>query len=482
MARTLTPFLAGRFLARGRRRLDPVRSPWNGRLLAQVAQGTAADLDRAIREAHAATERLRALSRRQRADLLAEIGRRLAAEAASLARTISLDAGKPITLAQGEVARCLTVFRLASEEAPRFGAESVPGDLDPRGSGFTVRIERFGAGPVAAISPFNFPLNLVAHKVAPALAVGNAVVLKPPPQAPLAAFRLAEIVAQAGAPAGALQVLHLPIPLAERLATDPAFGILSFTGSDRVGWHLKSVAGRKRVVLELGGNAAAIVHQDAPDLEAVAGRIAWGAFAYAGQVCIKVQRLLVHRPIARRFTDLVVRATRALRVGDPADPRTVVGPLIDDAAAHRVAEWIAEATSQGAVALLRGRRRGRLLGPTILTRVKPDLKVSCREVFGPVLVIDTYRTWDEALAKANDTEYGLQAGIFTADADRILSGFRTLEVGGVIANDIPTVRLDHVPYGGVKASGFGREGVRAAMLEMTEPRVLLQREQREQRE
>jgi glyceraldehyde-3-phosphate dehydrogenase (NADP+) len=470
---TFPPFLAGRYQSIGRRALDVVRSPWSGRPLARVAVGTGADLDRALEESRRAGHALATLSRHDRAELLARVGAAIGAEAEALARLICRDAGKPIAMARAEVDRCRTVFRLAAEEAVRVGATSVPADQDPRGRGYTVLIERFPIGTVGAITPFNFPLNLVAHKLAPALAAGNPVILKPPPQAPLTAFRLAELVHAAGAPAGAFQVLHLPIPLAERLATDPAIAMLTFTGSDPVGWHLKSVAGRKRVVLELGGNAATIVHSDAGDLDPIAERVAWGAFAYAGQVCIKVQRLLVHRPLWRRFAGRLVQATRRLPVGDPADPRTVVGPLIDPAAMDRVASWIEEAIAAGARPLVRGRRRGPVLTPTILTNTEPTMKVECREVFGPVLTIEPYDRFADALARANASDYGLQAGVYTRDAGRILEAFRALAVGGVVANDIPTVRLDHLPYGGVKGSGFGREGVRNATLEMTEERTLL---------
>jgi glyceraldehyde-3-phosphate dehydrogenase (NADP+) len=403
-------------------------------------------------------------------------GRLLADERAELARLMASDAGKPITLAAAEIERAITVFRLAAEEARRFGVAAFPADADARGGGLTAMVERLPIGTVAAISPFNFPLNLVAHKVAPAIASGNAVVLKPPPQAPLAAFRLAELLTRAGLPPGGLQVLHLPVPLAERLATDPAFALLSFTGSARVGWHLKSIAGAKRVVLELGGNAPVLVHSDTPNLPAVAARIAWGAFAYAGQVCIKVQRLYVHAPIYRRFVRLVVEATRRLKAGDPRRAETVIGPLIDETSMHRVQEWIAEAVGAGAKPLLRGRRRGNVLGPTILAAVTPRMKVSAEEVFGPVLTVAPYRSFREGIRLANATQYGLQAGVYTHDARRVREAFHGLDVGGVVVNDLPTLRLDHLPYGGVKRSGFGREGIVDAMMEMTEGRLLLMRD------
>jgi acyl-CoA reductase-like NAD-dependent aldehyde dehydrogenase len=473
--RTHPPFVGGRYLPARGRPAETVRSPWSDRPLGRVAEGSDRDLTRAIAMAERAAAALAGTDRTDRAALLERIGAAVTREARALARLICRDAGKPITLAEGEVGRCQTVFRLAAEEARRFGVSAETAEQDPRGGAYTARIERFPAGIVGAISPFNFPLNLVAHKLAPALAAGCPVILKPPPQAPLTAFRLAELVHAAGAPPGTFQVLHLPIPVAERLATDPRLAVLSFTGSDRVGWRLKGLAGRKRVILELGGNAPTIVHGDTPDLPAVAERVAWGAFAYAGQVCIKVQRLLVEQRIRRRFTDLVVRATRAIRSGDPADPRTLVGPLIDDAAADRVGDWVREAVAGGARPLVRGRRQGRLLTPVVLADPDPSMKVSCREVFGPVLTVESYRSWDEALEMANASDYGLQAGVYTRDAGRVREAFRRLEYGGVIVNDIPTVRLDHLPYGGVKASGFGREGVRSALAELTEERVLLER-------
>ena len=261
--------------------------------------------------------------------------------------------------------------------------------------------------------------------------------------------------------------------MAERLATDPRFGLLSFTGSAAVGWHLKSVAGKKRTVLELGGNAAVIVHQDAPDLDWLAGRLAAGAFAYAGQVCIKVQRVYVHRSIYQRFVRRFVAASAAIKVGDPTNPATTVGPMIDAGAATRVDSWIREAEAAGAKALLRGRRRRNLLGPTVLAGVRRDLKVYCQEVFGPVAVVEPYSTWRQAIDRVNDSVYGLQAGVFTHDIGRIFEAFNGLEVGGVIVNDFPTLRVDNYPYGGVKDSGFGREGIRYAMEDMTEPRMLV---------
>ncbi|HEU4588767.1 MAG TPA: aldehyde dehydrogenase family protein [Gemmatimonadales bacterium] len=471
--KTYTPWIGGRHLPRNGRAVEPVTAPWDGEPLAQLAVGTADDLEAAIAAAQQAFRELRAWPRHRRHALLDRIARAVTADRELLAHLISADSGKPISQALAEVDRAALTFAFAADEARRFGGEYVPMDVDPRTAGMSGLVERFPIGPISAISPFNFPLNLIAHKVAPALAVGSAVVLKPPPQAPLTAFRLGELLAECGVPAGGYNVVHLPVPIAERLATDPRFGLLTFTGSAKVGWHLKGVAGRKKVTLELGGNAAAIVHEDAPDLDWVAERLATGAFAYAGQVCIKVQRVLVHRAVYRRFVRRFVEATEALKVGDPADPKTVVGPMIDDGAAERVESWIREAESAGARMLLRGRRRGRLLRPTIIENPARELKVECEEVFGPVATVREYASWPRALAMVNESPYGLQAGVFTQNTKRAFEAFRQLDVGGVIVNDFPTLRVDHYPYGGVKSSGFGREGVRYAMEDMSEPRMLV---------
>jgi glyceraldehyde-3-phosphate dehydrogenase (NADP+) len=472
---TCTPWIGGRSVGARGRRIEMVRAPFDGRPLARVAIATGDDLDAAIRAAQTAFAELRGWPRHARHELLERVSRAIAADRRSLAALIAADCGKPVTQALGEVDRAAQTFSFAADEARRFGGELIPMDVDSRTAGMTGLMQRFPVGPISAISPFNFPLNLLAHKLAPALAVGSAVVVKPPPQAPLAAFRLARLLAECGAPPGACNVLPMDIAVAERLATDPAFALLSFTGSTTVGWHLKAVAGRKKVLLELGGNAAAVVHEDAPDLDWVAQRLALGAFAYAGQVCIKVQRILVHRRVWRRFVRRFLEAAAGLKAGDPADPGTVVGPMIGAAALERVQGWVREAEAAGARVLLRGRRRGSVLRPTVLTDVTPRMKVECEEVFGPVATLTPYRDWAGALARVNRSVYGLQAGVFTADLRRALAAFATLEVGGVIVNDFPTLRVDHYPYGGVKASGFGREGVRYAMEEMSEPRMLVLR-------
>jgi glyceraldehyde-3-phosphate dehydrogenase (NADP+) len=469
----LTPWIGGAALPLDGRVTDPVPFPFTGERAVLAAQGTHADLDLAIQAAQEGFARMRALPRHARRDILARVAEMVTRERQSLAEDLARSCGKPITQALGEVDRAAMTFSLAADEARRFGGEVVPLDVDPRTAGYTGLVHRFPVGPISAITPFNFPLNLLAHKVAPAIAVGSALVVKPPPQCPQLAFRLGRILAEAGLPAGGYNVLHLPLPVAERLATDPRFAMLTFTGSPTVGWHLKDVAGKKKVCLELGGNAAAVVHEDAGDLDWVAQRLALGAFAYAGQVCIKVQRLLVHQPVFDRFVQKFVDATAALATGDPLDPKTVVGPMIDSAAATRVESWTDEAVRAGAKVLLASRRQGNVLTPGILTNVPPDAKVSCKEIFGPVSTVAPYRDWPEAMALVNDSDFGLQAGVFTHDVTRIFSAFDALEVGGVVVNDFPTLRVDNFPYGGVKDSGFGREGVRYSMEEMSEPRMLV---------
>jgi acyl-CoA reductase-like NAD-dependent aldehyde dehydrogenase len=348
----------------------------------------------------------------------------------------------------------------------------VPLDWTPSTESHLGILRRFPIGPVLGITPFNFPLNLVAHKVAPALAAGNPILIKPAPQTPLTALLLGEVALEAGVPPGGLNVVPCDNALAERLVIDPRFKLLSFTGSAAVGWMLKAKCGKKKVTLELGGNAGVIIEPDA-DLDVAAQRCATGGFGYAGQTCISVQRVFVHHTIADLFTTKLLMQVARLKTGDPTDESTVVGPLIDQAAAQRVEQWIAEAVTQGARVLLGGHRRGSVMDATVLSNVKPEMKVSCQEVFGPVVTVTPYRQLTEAIAVLNESDYGLQAGIFSQDLDKVFYAFRHLEVGAVLVNEIPTFRADHMPYGGVKDSGLGREGLRAAIEDMTEPRLLV---------
>jgi acyl-CoA reductase-like NAD-dependent aldehyde dehydrogenase len=451
---------------------EPVLNPYDGSVVATIGVGTAKDLDDAIAAALTAFDAFRRWPRHKRKALLLGVAARLRDRRAEFVDLMIAESGKPRPYAGVEVDRAISTFTLAAEESTRFGGDVVPLDIAPATEGYTAIVERFPIGVIGAIAPFNFPLNLVAHKLAPAIAVGNTVVLKPPPQAPLSALLLADVCYDAGLPAAALSVVHCPVEVAQALAEDARIAMLSFTGSAKVGWHLKSVAGKKKVVLELGGNAAAVVLRDA-DIAWAARRCALGSFAQAGQVCIKVQRIFVERPVFDAFLAKFREETKALRVGDPTDVETIVGPMIDAANADRVSAWVEEAVKAGATVLAGGGRRRNVLEPTILTGTTPAMKVEAEEVFGPVSTVAPVESVDEAFARVNETRYGLQAGVFTFDVRNIAKAFQELNVGGVIANDYPTLRVDNFPYGGVKDSGFGREGVRYAMEEMTELKTLV---------
>ncbi len=463
------------FILGGRRResadLLTVVSPYSAKPLAEVCRAQAEHVEEAAALAVAAFEKTKRLASYERSGLLAEASRRLSACAEELARTVASEAGKPIRLARHEAQRTVDIFALAAEEARRIGGEVIPLDWSAATRGAVALNCRFPLGPILGITPFNFPLNLVSHKVAPALAAGNSIVIRPSSAAPLSALRLGEIVAGCGWPEGALSVLPCSTSLGEAMARDERFQMLTFTGSPAVGWHLKAIAGRKRVTLELGGNAATVVDETA-DLARAAARCAYGAFAFSGQVCISVQRILVQEGVHERFCGLFLAELAHLRPGDPLDEETTIGPLINEAAARRTEEWIAEAVASGAKVLAGGKREGNYLPPTVLTGTRPEMKVNCCEVFAPLVTIEPYGDFDQALGLVNDSLYGLQAGVFTRDAGRIMRAWRELEVGGVIINDIPTQRLDHAPYGGVKLSGQGREGVRSAIEEMTEAKLL----------
>ncbi len=450
-----------------------VRAPWDGRLIRRVAQASAAQAEQAISVASGARERLQRQSTGKRREVLEGIVAGLGARGEEMAQAICHEAGKPITLARVEVRRAIEVFRLAAAELARFGGSIVPVDLDPGAEGVEAEVRRFPAGVVVGIVPFNFPLNLGAHKVAPALAVGAPIVVKPPPQAPTAQLLLAEIAQQAGADPAGLQVVTCDNAIAERLATDPRVRILSFTGSAAVGWALKQKA-PGRVLLELGGNAAALIAADA-DLDWAAERCVAAGFGYAGQVCIKVQRVFVEAPSHAAFVEKLLARTKAVPSGDPADERTVCGPVIDDRSAERITAWVDEAVAGGARVLTGHRREGRVLAPTVLADVPEESKAAREEIFGPVVALWPVRDWEAGLRAVNAGQYGLQAGVFTRDLARVRRAFHGLEVGGVIVNDAPNLRSDNMPYGGVKRSGLGREGVRYAMDELTEERVLVTR-------
>ena len=463
-------FIGGRSVRTGRQ--ARVLSPWDGREVAVVALGGPEEMEAAVRAARSAFEATRALSRAERAAILMRVAKGVAERKEAIASVMTDEMGKPITTARAEVDRCVSTFTIAAEEAKRWIGEIVPVDAEAAGRGFHAFTIQVPIGPVAAISPFNFPLNLVAHKLAPCLAVGSAMVLKPARQTPLEALTLAEIVHEAGAPEGAFNVVNCEPPTGEALATDDRLPFLTFTGSPAVGWRLRQLAWRKRVTLELGGNAACIVHEDA-DLDWAVKRCLAGGFGQAGQSCISVQRILVHRPVYDRFETSLVEGARRLASGDPRDPATVVGPLIDAGSGDRIAAWLDEAKRAGARVLTGGGRQGNVIPATVVAGAGADLKISCQEVFGPVVTVAPYDTFEEALTRADDSLYGLQAGLFTHDVRLIDRAARRLQVGGLVVNDVPTTRVDNMPYGGVRDSGIGREGPRYAMHEMSEPRLVL---------
>lgn len=449
-----------------------IRSPYDGQTVGQVALAPQAHAEEALEAAAEAFAQTRDMPAHARAQVCYNVAAGIQRRADELAELITAEAGKPIQYSRAEVARGVQTFLLAAEETKRWGGEVIPLDLAPATEGYVGLTRRFPRGIMAAITPFNFPLNLVAHKLAPALATGTPVVLKPARQTPITSLVLAEIIEQAGWPEGALSVLYCDDSVSEYLVTEERVATLSFTGSDRVGWVLKEKIPRKHVLLELGGDAAAIVAKDA-DLEWAIPRCAVGAFAYGGQICISIQRLLVAREIRDEFIERFVAHVNKLPVGDPIDPKTVIGPVIEEGAANRIEKWVEEACAQGAEKLAGGRREANLIWPVVLTNVPPDSQLACSEVFGPVVSIGTFDDLGEAFEKVNASRYGLQAGLFSRDLPSVFQAFNRLEVGGVVANDYPMLRVDNHPYGGVKDSGFGREGVRPAMEELTEVKTLL---------
>jgi acyl-CoA reductase-like NAD-dependent aldehyde dehydrogenase len=468
--RTQGFYLSGKWLEEG----TPVeiRAPYDGTPLAQIFQGTREHAERAIQSAVRAFGSTRRLPAFERQRVLRSIAHHITSRKEEFARTLAQEAGKPLKAARTEVERGIFTFTVAAEETTRIPGEYLSLDWQQFTSGRWGIVRRFPLGPIAGITPFNFPLNLVAHKVAPAIASGCPIILKPAPQTPLTAFLLAEAVEQAGLPDGAFNVLPLSNEDAGLLVTDDRIKLISFTGSAAVGWDIKRRAGKKKVVLELGGNAGVIVHSDA-DISWAAERCVTGGFSYAGQTCISVQRILVERPAFMKFRDLFLAGVSNLKIGDPMDDTTDLGPLIRESDAIRATEWVQEAVQNGATLLAGGKRRGSVMEPTVLTGTRTDMKVNCQEIFAPVVTLEPYDDFALALRQINESPYGLQAGVFTRDAARIFQAYEELEVGGVIAGDVPSFRIDHMPYGGVKDSGLGREGLRYAIEDMTEPRLLV---------
>ena len=473
---TIAPVATHGFFVDGRWREDgdvvEIHAPYDGSLIARVVQGRREHADAAIAAAVKAFGTTRRLPAFERQRVLRRISASMAERKEEFARTLAQEAGKPIKGARIEVERAIFTFNVAAEESTRIYGEFLPLDWQEFTAGRWGIVRRFPLGPIAGITPFNFPINLVAHKVAPAIAAGCPMVLKPAPQTPLCSLLLAECVQQAGWPDGGLNVLPLSNEDAGLLVTDDRIKLITFTGSVPVGWDIKRRAGKKKVVLELGGNAAVIVHSDA-DLAYAAERCVTGGFAYAGQTCISVQRILVEDSVYGKFTDLLVEGVKKLKIGDPLDDSTDVGPLIRESDAIRTTTWIEDAVHAGARLLCGGGRQNLIVEPTVLTGTKPEMKVNSQEIFGPVVTVEPYKNFDDALRKVNYSVYGMQAGVFTRDAKLLFQAYEELEVGGVIAGDVPSFRIDHMPYGGVKDSGLGREGLRYAIEEMTEPKLLV---------
>jgi acyl-CoA reductase-like NAD-dependent aldehyde dehydrogenase len=473
---TVTPVTTQGFLVDGKwmEAGDPVevRAPYDGSVIARVFQGRREHAEAAIAAAVKAFGTTRRLPAFERQRVLRRVAENIGERKEEFARTLAQEAGKPIKAARTEVGRAIFTFNVAAEESTRIYGEYLPLDWQESTAGRWGIVRRYPLGPIAGITPFNFPLNLVAHKVAPAIACGCTMVLKPAPQTPLSALLLAEAIQQAGWPDGALNVLPLSNEDASLLVTDERLKLISFTGSAAVGWDIKRRAGKKKVILELGGNAGVIVHSDA-DLAYAAERCVAGGFAYAGQTCISVQRILVERSVCGKFTELLLAGVKKLQTGDPLQESTDLGPLIRESDAVRASDWVQEAVRSGARLLCGGHRNGPLLEPTVLTGTRAEMKVNCQEIFAPVVTVEPYDDFLEACRQVNNSPYGLQTGIFTRDTKLLFNAYEELEVGAVIAGDVPTFRIDHMPYGGIKDSGLGREGLRYAIEEMTEPRLLV---------
>lgn len=463
-------FLANRPVA-GRETIE-VRNKYDGTVGMQAAVADEAVIDQAIAAAVNAADSCRRMASYARAEVLSQVVAGLTQRAEEFARVLVIEAGKPIRDARGEVGRAIDTFRIASEEATRITGEYMPLDVSARAEGCEGIWKRVPVGPCAFVSPFNFPLNLAAHKIAPAIAAGCSWVLKPASMTPISALMLGSILAETKLPPGAFSILPCSREAADKLVTDERIKLLSFTGSPEVGWDMKARAGRKKIVLELGGNAGCIVDKDA-DIEHAVARILIGAFYQSGQSCISVQRIFVHESIYDTVKKRLVEGAGKLKAGDPMLEETFLGPLITEADAQRVENWVNQAVGRGARLLCGGKRRGAFYDATLVENVADDLPLSCREAFGPVAIIGPFTSFEAACRKINQSRYGLQAGVFTGRIDAALFSFNELEVGAVVINDVPAFRVDNMPYGGVKDSGLGREGVRFAIEDMTERRLLV---------
>jgi acyl-CoA reductase-like NAD-dependent aldehyde dehydrogenase len=451
-----------------------VRAPFDGAIVGTAAEGGWNELNACLQAATDAFTTWRLSARHERQALLRRIAALSRERKDELVDVMAREVAKPVTWARAEVDRLARTFDYAADVLTDYGVEALPVDMDPRGEGHRCLVERFPVGPVFCIVPYNWPYNLAGHKIAPALAVGNTLVLKPSEKASLSTLTLARLIHEAGCPPGVVNAWNGPVRDVGRAIEDPRTKMLSFTGSPKVGWSLKAKLFDRKVALELGGNAFAIVHEDA-NLDWAVRRIAAAGYGYAGQVCIAAQHVCVHRSVYERFKEALVEETNRCPVGDPLDPKTVCGPLIDEAAADKVARMVDEAIQVGAKLLAGGSREGSMMSPTLLEGVPRTAELANEEVFGPVLTLDPYDNFEEVVQRVNASRYGIHTGLFTDSLALAERAFQALEVGGVIVNDSPALRFDNMPYGGVRSSGFGREGVRYAMDEMTEPRVRIDR-------
>jgi aldehyde dehydrogenase (NAD+) len=468
---TVHPFLVNGEWRTGSESFE-VRSPYDDSVVAEVGVPAAEDVEEAIATAAETFPESSRLPVHARAEALDHISRRLGETIQDNAELIAKEGGKPLKWATVEATRAVSTFRWASEVLRRGDDELIRLDTEASLGSRVGLIRRFPYGPVLGITPFNFPLNLVAHKVAPSLAVGAPIVVKPASATPLGSLRLAELFDETDLPHGMFQVLPVSSKVADGMARDERFRKISFTGSSDIGWYLKGLDPKKRVTLELGGNAGVIVHSDA-DLDLAAQRVAFGGYYQAGQSCISVQRVLVQSEVYEDFAARLVKQVESLKVGDPMDPTVDVGPVIQKSEVGRIDSWVQEAVTQGATVLTGGKAEEPFFSPTLIADVKPDMKVCREEIFGPVVTISPYQTFEDAIATVNDSRYGLQAGVFTNDINRAFQAHRDIDVGGIIVNDVSAFRADQMPYGGSKDSGFGREGLRYAMEEMTEPRIMV---------
>lgn len=449
-----------------------VTDKYTGKVATRVAQADAKTIDAGIQACVEAAEPMARLPAYARQEVLAHCVKRFQERFEELAYALCIEAGKPIRDARGEVTRLIDTFRIAAEESVRMTGEVQPLDISPRAKGYQGMWKRVPIGPCSFISPFNFPLNLAAHKIAPALAVGCPFVMKPASRTPLGAIIIGEVLAETDLPKGAFSILPAHRDGADLFTTDERLKLLSFTGSPGVGWDLKAKAGKKKVVLELGGNAAVVVDADT-DLDDAVERIIFGAFYQSGQSCIGVQRIIIHASIYDELRDRLVAKTKTLIAGDPREESTFVGPMIDEKEARRLDSWIQQAVADGAKLLVGGKREGAMLEATLLEGVSRTAALYAEEAFGPVAILSKFTDFKDALDEVNDSKFGLQTGVFTRDLYKMLEAWDHLDVGGVVIGDVPSYRVDNMPYGGVKDSGLGREGVRFAMEDMTEIRNLV---------